>query len=314
MKKTILVTGGAGYIGSACVKALISEDYDVIVVDNMSKGVRSLVDKRAKLFEIDLVDSDRLEEVFKHKIDAVIHIAAYKAVEESMNNAPKYSDNIKGTINLLNMMVKHDVKKIIYSSSAAVYGIPSKDLIEEEHSTIPINYYGYTKLASEQLIDWYSKIHGIEYVCLRYFNVAGDLLGYLDPDPLNVLPIIMEVLIGKRDKFVIFGNDYNTRDGTCTRDYIDVSDLIRAHILALDVSGSKIINLGTSTGVSVKELVEATIEVTGKVFPFEYGDRREGDPATLVASNEKAKEILNWKPEKDIKDMIRSTFKVYENQ
>ncbi len=314
MKGTILVTGGAGYIGSACVKALIDGGYSVIVVDNLSKGLKSLVDNNAKFYEADLTDKTGLGKVFGNRIDAVIHIAAYKAVAESMKNPEKYSDNIRGTLNLLDMMAKHGVKKLIYSSTAAVYGMPESDLINESHPTCPINYYGFTKLASEQLIGWYSVLHGIEYVSLRYFNVAGDYgLGYLDPEPLNVLPIIMEVIKRKRDRFMIFGNDYETRDGTCIRDYIDVSDLIMAHLLALDISGNHIINLGTSTGVSVKELVDAAVEVTGKELPYEYGPKREGDPAVLVASNEKAMQVLGWKPEKDIRDMIRSTFRAYEN-
>ncbi len=315
MKDTILVTGGAGYIGSACVKALILRGHDVIVIDNLSKGMRKLVDPKARFYEGDLKDKAALGKVFENRIDAVIHIAAYKAVEESMKDPEKYSDNIRGTLSLLDMMAMHGVKKLIYSSTAAVYGMPNSDLIDEGHPTEPINYYGYTKLASEQLIGWYSRLNSMDYVSLRYFNVAGDSgLGYLDPQPLNVLPIIMEVLTKKREKFVIFGKDYDTRDGTCVRDYIDVSDLIRAHVLALDTKGSHIVNLGTSRGVSVKELVEAASEVTGRELPFEYGERRQGDPAVLVASNERAKQILGWEPEKDIKDMIRSTFRAYESR
>jgi UDP-glucose 4-epimerase len=314
MKETILVTGGAGYIGSAAVKKLISKGYDVIVVDNLSKGKRNLVDKKAIFFEVDLTNKKELATVFNQKIDYVMHFASYKAVGESMKNPEKYSDNIIGTINLLDLMVKHNVKKIIYSSTAAVYGMPEKNPITEDHPTNTINYYGYTKLTSEKIIDWYSSIHDLKYVSLRYFNIAGDFgLNYIDPEAENIFPIIMEVIFGKRDKLTIFGDDYDTRDGTCIRDYIDIHDLIDAHILALNINENQIINLGTSNGTSVKELVDAIIKVTGKDFPYEIGKKREGDPGTLIASNEKAKEILNWEPKKDIKDMIKSTFDAYNN-
>ncbi|MBW2991371.1 UDP-glucose 4-epimerase GalE [Candidatus Woesearchaeota archaeon] len=313
MAERILVTGGAGYIGSVAVKALIKKGYEVIVIDNISKGLKSLVDKKAEFCEVDLVDKEKLEKVFDKKIDSVMHFSAYKAAGESMENPVKYSDNITGTVNLLNLMVKHKVKKIIYSSTAAVYGDPEYNPIDEKHPTKPINYYGFTKLVSEQVIEWYSKIYGLNYVFLRYFNVAGDAgLDYIDPEAYNILPILMEVIFGKREKLVIFGNDYDTRDGTCIRDYIDVSDLINAHVLALKVKENAVINLGTSTGVSVKELVDATIKVTGKKLAYEYGARREGDAALLVASNEKAKEILGWTPKKSIKDMIKSTYDAYE--
>jgi UDP-glucose 4-epimerase len=314
MKETILVTGGAGYIGSAAVKALISKGYNVIVVDNLTKGKKELVDKKATFYEIDLTNKEKLSTVFNEKIDYVMHFASYKAVGESMKNPEKYSDNITGTINLLDLMVEHNIKKIIYSSSAAVYGIPIKVPINEDHPTDTINYYGYTKLTSEKIIDWYSTIHGINYISLRYFNIAGDFeLNYIDPEAQNIFPIIMEVIFKKRDKLTIFGDDYDTRDGTCVRDYIDIHDLIDAHILALNINENQIINLGTSNGTSVKELVSAIIEVTGKDFPYEIGEKREGDPATLVASNKKAKEILNWEPKKDIKDMIKTTFDAYNN-
>lgn len=313
MIKNILVTGGAGYIGSAAVKSLISEGHNVIVVDNLTKGKKELVDKKATFYDIDLTDKKKLSAVFDNKIDIIMHFAAYKAVGESMINPEKYSDNITSTINLLDLMAKHNVKKIIYSSTAAVYGMPKKNPIDENHPTNTINYYGYTKLASENVIEWYSKIHNINYVFLRYFNIAGDFgLNYIDPEAENIFPIIMEVIFGKRDKLTIFGDNYDTRDGTCVRDYIDISDLIKAHILALKINDNQIINLGTSNGISVKELVDAVIEVTGKNFPYEIGKKREGDPATLIASNKKAKEILGWKPQKNIKDMIKSTYETYK--
>jgi len=312
--KQILVTGGAGYIGSAAVKALVEKGYDVIVVDNLSKGLKKLVDSKAKFYEVDLTDKEALDKVFKENdIGAVMHFAAYKAVGESMENAVKYSDNIKGTINLLDLMVKYNIKKIIYSSSAAVYGEPKYNPIDEKHPTDPCNYYGFTKLECENLVRWYGRIHDIDYVSLRYFNVAGDSgLGYIDPNAVNIIPIIMEAATGKRDKLVIFGDDYDTRDGSCVRDYIDINDLVKAHILALDVDSSEIINLGTSKGTTVKELVNTSIDVVGKEFNYEIGKRRKGDPGNLVASNEKAKKVLGWEPEKDIKDMLESTYKAYK--
>ena len=305
----ILVLGGAGYIGSVCVKELLNNGHKVIVVDNLSKGIKNLVDSRAEFFKMDTKDD--LSEVFNKKIDGVIHFAAYKAVGESMENAVKYSDNITGTINVLNHMVKYGVKKIIFSSTAAVYGDPSYVPMDEKHPTIPVNFYGYTKLQCEKLIEWYSKVYGINYVNLRYFNVVGDAIGYVDPSPENVLPIIMEVVTGKRDQLTIFGDDYDTRDNSCVRDYIDVSDLVKAHILALELNSNSVINLGTSNGVTVKELIKYTEELIERKLPCKIGPRRKGDPAVVIASNEKAKKLLNWEPKVTIKDSIKSTYEAY---
>lgn len=311
--KTILVTGGAGYIGSACVKLLLENNYEVIVADNLSKGKRELVPGNVKFYQVDMTDKVALDSVFsENKIDSIIHFAAYKAVNESMNDAPKYSDNIVGTINVLSMMVKYGIKKIVYSSTAAVYGTPEYMPIDENHPTIPISYYGATKLETEKIIDWYSKIHGVNYICLRYFNVAGDYgLNYIDPDAQNVMPIIMEVVFGTRDKLTVFGTDYDTRDGTCVRDYIHVADLVDAHIKAINTTENAIINLGTSKGYTVKELITATEQATGKPLPHEFGPRREGDPASILALNELAKNILGWTPKYDLKEMIESTYKAY---
>ena len=313
---TILVTGGAGYIGSAVVKELINNNFNVVVVDNLSKGKKDLVDVKAKFYDIDLVDKEKLEQVFQDsKIDVVMHFAGYKAVEESMRDAVKYSNNITSIINLLNCMIKYNIPKIIYSSSACVYGTP-KHIPVDENSPIEesSSLYGYTKEVSEQLIGWYSKVHGLQYVSLRYFNVAGDAgLNYIDPEAHNVFPILMEVLEGKREKFMIYGGDYNTRDGTCIRDYIDINDLVKAHILALGLQRNEIINIGTSKGVSVKELVQTTKEITGKTLNYEISQRRKGDVAVLVASNNKAKRVLGWVPKRGIKDMVKSTYKAYIN-
>ena len=308
--KTILVTGGAGYIGSIAVNQLV-EQYKVIVIDNLSKGKKELINPKAIFYHIDLTDKEKLNNIFKeHKIDCIIHFASYKAVEESMSNAVKYSDNIIGTINLLNNMVKHKAPKIIFSSSAAVYGIPKTQIIDEQTELKPINYYGFTKKAIEEIIKYYHEIHNIQYISLRYFNVAGDVLNYLDPEANNIFPIIMEVITGKRDKLKIFGDDYNTPDHTCIRDYIHVSDLVQAHIKAINTDYNGAINLGTGKGYSVLELVKAF--QLKNPFKYEFAKRRKGDCEFLVASNQKAKEILKWTPKLTLKDMIDSTFKAYE--
>lgn len=320
----ILVTGGAGYIGSVAVKKLIETGNKVVVIDNLSKGKKELVDKKAKFYKVDLTNKNMLNRVFEqNKIDVVIHFAAYKAVEESMQNAVKYSDNIIGSINLLNAMVKHKVKKVIFSSTAAVYGEQYRETIvskqnpvspiAETAETFPVNFYGFAKLQVEMLIEWYNKIHDIRYICLRYFNVAGDGgLNYIDPDAQNVLPIIAEVIQKKRDVFTIFGDNYETRDGTCIRDYIHVLDLVDAHILAMNSNYNGVLNLGSSKGVTVKELVKYTEEIIGQKLPIKIGVKRAGDPGVVLASNKLAKEILNWTPKYNIKEMITSTLDSYK--
>ncbi len=309
--KKVLVTGGAGYIGSIVVKDLISEGFEVVVVDNLSKGLKSLVDKKAKLIIGDLVNREFLKSVFSnHEFDAVIHFASYKDAEESMINTEKYSDNITGMLNLLNVMSEYDVKQIVFSSSAAVYGEPREEVITEDHPKNPLNFYGFTKLEGERLLSWFYKLKKINFTALRYFNVAGDGgLNYLDPDAKNIFPIICEVVSGKRNKLKIFGDDYETKDGTCVRDYIHVSDLANAHIKALTLKGSNFINLGSSKGYSVLDLVNAFKE-KGTV-DFEIVERREGDPAKLIANNSLAKELLKWEPKHGLKEMIESTLNAY---
>jgi UDP-glucose 4-epimerase len=312
MGKRILVCGGAGYIGSVCVKRLVERGYDVCVVDNLSKGIRGLVDSGAKFYEGDLVDRGFLKSVFdENEFDCVIHFAAYKSVGESMKDAVKYSDNVVGSINLLNQMVASGVKKIIFSSTAAVYG--DKDgVVDEEMSVGAINFYGATKLKVEKIMEWYSKIYGIDYVSLRYFNVAGDELGYVDPEAENVFPIIMEAINRRREKLEIFGDDYDTEDGTGVRDYVDVRDLVDAHILAIGCDYVGPLNLGSGKGFSVKELVDAFRRISGCDLNVEVVGRREGDPGKLIASNVKAKEILGWEPKYGIDDMVSSTVLAYK--
>ncbi len=319
----VLVTGGAGYIGSVAAKDLVEQGHSVVVVDNLSRGDSLLdyIQSIAKFYKVDIAkEKDRLQEVFaKHNFDAVMHFAAYKSVEESIENPEKYKDNVIGTKNLLDVMSKYNVKKLIFSSSAAVYK-PSitrlQNTVSPTNENDPLgslNVYGDTKLQCEEKIKSFCPKHRITYINLRYFNVAGDGgLNYVDPRPENVFSIIMETLIGKRNEFVIFGKDYPTRDGTCIRDYIHINDLVRAHILALDCRENSPINLGTSKGYSILELVTLTEKVTGKKLNYRFGERRKGDPVALVASYEKAKRILNWQPEKDIREMISSAFKAYE--
>ena len=313
MIMNILVTGGAGYIGSSTVSSLIGRGHNVLVIDNLSTGKKEFVDKKATFYELDLINKEQLEFFFsKNKIEAVIHLAAYKSVEESMIDPEKYSDNIIGTINLMNVMYQFGVKKIIFSSSAAVYGNPHYLPIDEKHQLHPLNYYSFTKLECEKIINWFSKFKEITGVNLRYFNVAGDSgLGYINEAGSDIFSILMGVVSGKRDKFVVFGNDYKTRDGTCIRDYIDLNDIISAHILALKLTNSETINLGTSNGTSVLELVKYVKDISKKEIKIKISGRREGDSPISVSSFNKAKKLLGWVPKHDVKEMIKSEIKVY---
>ena len=317
--KKILVTGGAGYIGSAAVKDLVAEGHSVVVLDNLSRGTALLdyIKSVATFYEVDLAwEKEKLNKVFEnHNFDAVMHFAAYKSVEESMKNPKKYKDNIVGTKNLIEAMNIHNVGKIIYSSSAAVYKFPdtTADInifpTKEEDALDPANYYGETKLQGEKIMEEFCPKYGITHIILRYFNVAGDGgLDYVDERPEGVFPIIMEVLLGKREEFVITGDDYPTRDGTCLRDYIHVKDLVRAHILALDVNNSTTLNLGTSQGYTVMELVTEVEKALDLKLNVRIGDRRAGDVAGLVASYDKAKAVMGWEPKHSIKEMILSTY------
>ncbi len=316
MQQTILVTGGAGYIGSVTVSMLVSEGYNVIVIDNLKKGRKELVDKKVHFIEGDILDEKLLQKIFsEHKIEKIIHFAALKSAGDSMHDLIGYSQNITGTINILNKMVEYNVKDIIFSSSAAVYGEPQEKIIEETHPTNPVNFYGFTKLEAERIIEWYVKLKNISCISLRYFNVAGDGgLNYIDPSAENIFPIIGEVISKKREMLQIYGGDYKTNDGTCTRDYVHVEDIASAHIKALSLKGSHVINLGTQSGVSVLELVSVFKEVAKIDVPYKIVSRREGDPAVLVASNKKARELLNWQPQKTVKEMVKSTLDVYNKQ
>ena len=319
----ILVIGGAGYIGSHVVKALLKRNMKVTVFDNLSTGTKLNLFPQAKFIEGDILNYEQILAALKQNVDGIVLLAGKKAVGESMLNPMKYAfNNINGVINVLNAMVEANVNKAIFSSSAAVYGMPQYLPLDENHPVNPINFYGFTKLETEQLLKWYDQLKGIKFVSLRYFNAVGydeegDVKG-LEENPQNLLPIVMEAAIGKRDKLKIFGNDYPTRDGTCIRDYIHVTDLGSAHALALeylDKGGeSQILNLGTSVGSSVLEMVNKTQELIGKKIAYEFAPRRPGDPAELTAKADKAKEILGWEPtHSDLENIISSTWNMYKN-
>ena len=316
----ILVTGGAGYIGSHVVLDLLEADHDVIILDDLSLGVELNIHSDAQFIFGSTLDNEALKVCFRDQVDAVIHLAAFKAAGESMTDPEKYSkNNISGTINLLNAMTDHGVHTFVFSSSAAVYGYPEYLPIDEDHPTDPINYYGFTKLVVESFLEWYGKLRGLKYVSLRYFNAAGydpkgRILG-LEQNPANLLPIVMEVASGERDKMEVFGDDYDTPDGTGVRDYIHVSDLASAHVKALDYlqSGDSImVNLATGEGYSVLEVIEKAREITGHPIPYEITARREGDPAKLIATSESAGELLDWEPKlSDLESLLKTTWRVY---
>ncbi len=318
----LLVLGGAGYIGSHFVARAINDGHSVIVIDNLLTGHIESVSKKAKFYQGDIRNKKFIDGIFsKETIDAVIHFAASSLVGESMKNPMKYFDNnVYGTIVLLETMAKYNIKNIVFSSSAAAYGEHDVMPITEEYSTIPTNPYGQTKLMMEQMMKWADYAHDIHYVSLRYFNVAGassDASIGEDHNPeTHLIPIVLQVPLGKREKITIFGNDYNTFDGTCIRDYIHVEDLADAHIKALEYlnkgNPSDIFNLGTETGYSNLEIVETARSVTGHVIPMVFGKRRLGDPDKLVATNKKALKILGWTPKRGIKDIIQSAWQFHQ--
>jgi len=311
---SILVTGGAGYIGSHAVYQLIDKGYGVVIVDNLQTGHEQAVHPKAAFYQGDIREKAFLSSVFeKEKIEGVIHFAANSIVGESMTNPIQYFDNnVYGTQVLLEVMNQFNVKHIVFSSTAATYGEPKQVPITEDMPTIPTSVYGETKLTMEKLMKWCDIAYGIKYISLRYFNVAGaranGMIGEDHATETHLIPLVLQVALGKREFITVFGEDYNTKDGTCIRDYIHVEDLIEAHILALDYvikrEESNIFNLGSSQGFSVKEIIEAAREVTKHPIPIKIGERRAGDPSTLIASSAKAAKILGWQPKRTLVQQI----------
>ncbi|WP_159560652.1 UDP-glucose 4-epimerase GalE [Streptococcus halichoeri] len=315
----VLVLGGAGYVGSHMVDHLIESDHErVVVVDNLATGHRAAVHPEARFYQGDVADQAFMKQVFQEndEIDAVIHFAAFSQVGESMIKPLKYFDNnTVGLVKLLEVMEDFAVRKLIFSSSAAIYGIPEELPIKESTPQAPINPYGESKLMMEKIMKWCDKAYGIKFVALRYFNVAGDKpdgsIGEDHQPESHLIPIVLQVAQGMRSKFTIFGNDYDTLDGTNVRDYVHPFDLAQAHSLAIDYlrqgNPSRAFNLGSSTGFSNLEIVEAARQVTGRPIPFELGSRRPGDPDVLVANSDAAREVLGWQPEFDTIEQIIET-------
>lgn len=319
----ILVIGGAGYIGSHVSLELMENGHEVEVFDNLSSGTRDNLLKGSGFTHGDILQKEQLVKCMTEKgpFDGVVHLAAFKAAGESMLLPEKYSvNNITGTINILNAMCETGIENIVFSSSAAVYGEPRYLPIDEKHACDPENYYGFTKLEIERFLHWYSKLKGIQFAALRYFNAAGyDSAGRvygLEQNPANLLPVIMEVAVKKRPSLSIFGDDFDTDDGFGVRDYVHVTDLADAHVKAMkyisDNGKNVIVNLGSESGISVKEMLDKAREITGQPIPAEIIGRRPGDPAKLVASSALAKEILGWEArQSDARSLIESTWKVY---
>ncbi|MDU1340361.1 UDP-glucose 4-epimerase GalE [Clostridium butyricum] len=301
-----IVLGGAGYIGSHAVNKLIENNYDVIVVDNLQSGHEEAINSKAKFYKGDIRDKNFLSNVFKEEnIDGVFHFAANSIVGESMKEPLMYfNNNVYGMQILLEVMNEHNVNKIVFSSTAATYGEPKQVPITEDMETCPTNTYGETKLVMEKMMKWCDKAYGMKYVALRYFNVAGaeddGSIGEDHNPETHLIPIVLQTALGKRDHITIFGDDYDTEDGTCVRDYVHVVDLVEAHILAMKYlthgGESNTFNLGSSQGFSVKEIVETARKVTDKNIKAIIGERRAGDPSKLIASSDKARKILGWNP------------------
>lgn len=320
----ILVLGGAGYIGSHTVYELIDKGEDVVIIDNLETGYKKAVHKKARFYEGDIRDRAFVDQVLeKEHIDAVIHFAANSLVGESMTNPLKYYDNnLCGTKVLLESMVAHNINKIVFSSTAATYGEPERIPILETDKTEPTNAYGETKLSMEKMFKWTDLAHGLKYVSLRYFNACGahksGVIGEAHNPETHLIPLILQVANNKRDKIYVYGSDYDTKDGTCVRDYIHVTDLANAHILAvkylMEGNDSNIFNLGNGIGFTVNEVIETARKVTGHPIEAVVSPRRAGDPAKLIASSEKAKKVLLWNPEHaDLEEIITSAWVWHKN-
>ncbi len=319
----IAVIGGAGYIGSHTVRELLDRGHEVAVFDNLSSGLRQNLFRDAKFFYGDILDNvTLLRFLAEFRPEGLVHLAAFKAAGESMIKPEKYSvNNISGSLNILNAAVEHGVHYVVFSSSAAVYGAPVYMPVDEKHPTEPENYYGYTKLAIEDYLKWYGKLKGLRFACLRYFNAAGyDVAGRitgLEQNPANLLPIVMETAAGMRASMQVFGNDYPTIDGTGVRDYIHVNDLAIGHGMAFDHlhagNPSFTVNLGVNKGFSVLEVIQAAERITGRNISYKIVERREGDPAELIADPSKAKALLGWSARhSDLETLVSTTWRAYK--
>ena len=317
----ILVIGGAGYIGSHVVKALMKSGHEITVFDNLSTGLQQNLFKQNKFVYGNILEKDELDFAFSDGFDACIILAAFKSVNESIINPEKYfENNILGNLNILNFACKHNCKNIIFSSSASIFGNPEYLPIDENHPKNPINFYGFTKLAIEDYLEWYSKTKGINYSALRYFNAAGydvdgEIFG-LEQNPANLIPIVMETACGIRKEMSVFGDDYDTPDGTCIRDYVHVTDLADAHVKALEYISKKNknlkLNLGSEVGTSVKEVIDIARKITGKPIYAKIEKRRPGDTAVLYTTSKLALEILGWKAQySDMETIIKTTLNAY---
>lgn len=317
----VLVIGGAGYIGSHVALALMDAGHQVAAFDNLSSGLRQNIFPGERLIEGDIMDPVSLKSALSEGWDAAIHMAAFKAAGESMVDPGKYArNNISGTVNILNALTEAQVKLLVFSSSAAVYGEPRYLPIDEKHPTEPENFYGYTKLEIERLLGWYDRLKGLRFAALRYFNAAGyDVKGRargLERNPANLLPVIMEAAAGKRDELQVFGTDYDTKDGTGVRDYVHVNDLADAHVSALEYLAregkSLTVNLGSEEGLSVLEILECARAISGRHIPARMVGRRPGDPAKLVASSALAKRVLGWEARhSDVETLVSTSWKAY---
>lgn len=318
----VLVIGGAGYIGSHVCREFLDAGHEIVVFDNLSSGLRENLLPEERFTHGDILNSEALLSCAKEGFDAMIHLAAYKAAGESMEKPGKYAvNNITGTINILNAAVTAGIKRIVFSSSAAVYGEPEYLPIDENHPTNPENFYGFTKLEIERFLGWYDKLKQIRFAALRYFNAAGydsdGRISGLEQNPANLLPIIMETAVGKRPKLDIYGDDFNTPDGTGIRDYVHVSDLATGHLAALDYINredkSLLVNLGSESGISVMEMVKTARMITGKPIPSTITARRPGDPAHLVSSAARAKELLGWRAKySDVETLVSTSWEAYK--
>ena len=318
----ILVTGGAGYIGSHVVYELIDQGHDVTILDDMSLGLEENIDPRSIFVQGSTHSDSDLDSVLSVGFDGIIHLAAWKAAGESMTNPAKYAhNNLIGTINLLNACDRHGIKRFVFSSTSSVYGNPEYIPIDENHPTEPISYYGETKLQVEKNLKWFSELKGIRFGVLRYFNAAGyDIKGRIkgrERNALNLIPIAMEVAAGIREKIQVFGDNYDTHDGTGVRDYIHVSDLAIAHMKALNYISENdkdlLVNLATGEGHSVLDVINKSKEVSGKDIPFDIVGRRAGDPATVVAVSNRANKVLDWSTKySDLDTLIRTSWDVYK--